>query len=121
MLEFMYRAGLPHHADGEVDDYGEPMDRNTYMDFHFGPPYSFDHDTVLDLGVRAAKGGHGDALMWLCRGFPYVDWDFRSLGEAVHASAEGTTYANKMRAAGMGDDLDRLEKRLAEEDLSDEM
>jgi hypothetical protein len=121
MLKFMYRAGLPHHADGEVNGYGEPLDRDTYLDYYFGPPYNFDHDTVLDLGVRAAKGGHGDALMWLCEGFPYMDWDFRGLVEAVSASAEGTTYENEMRAARVGDDLYRLATRLDEQGLSDEM
>jgi hypothetical protein len=121
MLEFMYRAGQPHHADGEVNDYGEPLDRDTWMDFHFGPPYSFDLDTVLDLGLRAAKGGHGDALMWLCEGFPYTNWDFVELGNAVGASAEGTSYQQRFRAARVGDKLDLLEKRLDEEGLSDEM
>ena len=105
MLKFMYRAGLPHHADGEVNGYGEPLDRGTNLDYHFGPPYNFDHKTVLDLGVRAAKGGHRDALMWLCEGFPYTDWDFRELSDAVGESAKGSSYQQRYRADVLSDNL----------------
>ena len=117
MLKFMYRAGLPHHADGEVNGYGEPLDRDTYLDYYFGPPYNFDHDTVLDLGVRAAKGGHRDTLMWLCEGFPYTEWNFRELSDAVGESAKGLTYQQRSQqryhADVLSDNLFRMEVELS--------
>lgn len=116
ILKFMHRAGLPPHHAGALDSLDRLVDRDTDLDFHSGPPYCFDRETVLDLGDRASYGGHRDALMWLCEGFPLIGWDFEDLRGAVTASTEfDHDFIDSTDA--LYDDLHRLEAKIDEDEI----